>query len=241
MHDFVQYGRTKIHYKIERTQRKTLGITVGPTGEVLASAPYEVSVERIRDTIIKRGSWIIEQLTFFSKGPVLEPEKRGLSGESFYFLGRQYRLKVIKSDCDEVKIKDDRIILNCLSPKREDLKLALLQKWYFDRAKDIFSDRFQKYKSMFGEREIFMIVKKLKNSWGKYYSKKGEIIFNVELIVAPIDCIDYVIVHELCHGQVLNHGKKFDALMTLKMPNWKMLKMKLDKFSNGLNALFSSA
>ena len=129
-------------------------------------------------------------------------------------------------------------MLSCPFPDRQDLKLVLLRTWYIGRANDIFSERLQKYKPIFGDGDISMTVKKLKNAWGKLYPKKQNIVLNVELIVAPMDCIDYVIVHELCHGKVLNHGKKFDGLMSLTMPNWKILKNKLENFSNGLDSLF---
>ena len=238
MDDFVHYGRTKIHYKIERLQRKTLGITVEPMGQVLVLAPDDASDDKIQEMVIKRGSWITEQLSFFSNRPIPENRRKGLSGESFYFLGRQYRLKVIESHYDEVNIKDDRIVLKYSFDDQEDLKLALLKRWYFDRANNTFSERLQEYKTIFGNDDISIAIKKLKNSWGKFYPKNRNIVLNVELIVAPIDCIDYVIVHELCHGKVLNHGKEFDVLMSLAMPNWKILKTKLEGFSNGLSSLF---
>ena len=265
MEYFVFYGESKIHYTLKSSKRKILGITVHPDGKIQVSAPNGISKYKIQETLIKKGAWIMNQLRVVSKIPPPETKRKALSGESYYFLGRQYRLKVFEANYDGVDIYHDRIIMNCPFPEEEELKLNLLKKWYFRQAHEVFTKRFQVHKNLFskignkseikttgtdldfpvdslgtpidGLEKISLSIKKLHKSWGKYHPEKNKITLNVELVVAPMDCIDYVIIHELCHSKVLNHGKAFNALISSKMPNWKALKEKLENFSNGLESL----
>ena len=79
----------------------------------------------------------------------------------------------------------------------------------------------------------------MSKSWGEYHPSKKMIILNVELVVAPLECIDYVIIHELCHAVCLNHGSDFYNLLASRLPNWELLKNKLETYSNGLSGLYS--
>ncbi len=265
MEHFVFYGKSKIHYSLRHSKRKTLGITVDRNGKVQVSVPHGIPNHKVQEVLIKKGAWIMDKLGIVSKLPVPETKRRALSGESYYFLGRQYRLKVFEANYDGVDIYSDRIIMNCSFPEEEELKLNLLRKWYFQQAHKVFTERFEIHKNLFDRankesgiktnqsgldissdpvrtpvdsEKIFLSVKKLHKSWGKYHPRERKITLNVELIVAPMDCIDYVIIHELCHSQILNHGKAFNHLMSSKMPNWKHLKEKLEGFSNGLQSLW---
>ena len=238
--NFAYYGRAKINYKIKRSDRRTLGITVNPTGEILISVSHDVSEDEVKDMVIKKGSWIIDQLKFFSNRPIPEKKRQALSGESFYYLGKQYRLKVLKSDYENIKINNDRILLETPFPEDKKNKLLLLKKWYYQEAKKIFTDQFHKSLDLFDNPRVNMRIKKLDKSWGKYHPISKQVILNIELIVAPLDCIDYVIIHELCHTVILNHDRKFKNLISTKIPHWKKLKCILEEFSNGLDSLFTS-
>ena len=289
MENFVFYGKSKIHYSLRHSKRKTLGITVNRNGEVQVSVPHGTPDYKIQEVLIKKGAWIMDKLEIVSKLPVPETKRRALSGESYYFLGRQYRLKVFEANYDGVDIYSDRIIMNCSFPEEEELKLNLLRKWYFQQAHRVFTERFQVHKNLFARvsreerdkinqsgldissdsvrtpipvifeksqcfpidesqklkhdqsinsEEFCLSIKKLRKSWGRYHPREKKITLNVELIVAPMDCVDYVIIHELCHSQILNHGKAFNHLISTKMPNWKHLKEKLEAFSNGLQSLW---
>ena len=292
MENFVFYGKSKIHYSLRHSKRRTLAITVNRSGKIQVSAPHGVPNHKVEEILIKKGAWIMDKLWIASKLPVPETKRRALSGESYYFLGRQYRLKVFEANYDGVDIDSDRIIMNCSFPEEEELKLNLLRKWYFQQARKVFTERFQIHKNLFArakrkERkeedkinrsclkvqgfmkekkpensntiainqsglnissdpvrtpvdsgEFSLNIKKLHKSWGRYHPRDKKVTLNVELIVAPMDCVDYVIIHELCHSQILNHGKAFNRLVSSKMPNWKNLKEKLEGFSNGLQSLW---
>lgn len=238
MQDFVEYGNSKIEFKIKRSGRKTLGISVLPSGAIEVTAPNDVQVEKIRELIIKRGAWLLEQRRLTNFNPILQPRKQFISGESFFLLGRQYRLKVFESNYDSVDLLDDRIILNCTFPDDFELKNKLMLSWYSQKASAFLVQRFKEKALSFNQENIHVSVKKLSKNWGEYHPSKKSVILNLELIVAPVECIDYVIVHELCHAEVLNHGVEFYDLLKSRLPNWNALKNLLEYNSNGLLAIF---
>jgi predicted metal-dependent hydrolase len=239
--DFVEYGNSKIEFKVKRSSRKTLGISVLPCGAVEVTAPQDASLEKIKETILKRGSWLLEQKRLTGFNPVTQPEKSLISGESFYLLGRHYRLKVFESGYDSVDILDDRFILNCTFPEDIEFKRSLLLKWYFKKATDILTERFYYLASSLKQDSIEVSVKKLNKRWGEFHPSKNLVILNSELVVAPLECIDYVIIHELTHAICLNHGPEFYDLLSGRLPRWRNLKNELEGHSNGFNSIFSIA
>lgn len=233
----VEYGNSIIEFQIKRSSRKTLGISVLPSGEVEVTAPEKAHVSEIKEIVLKRGSWLLEQKRLTGLNPVIQPQKAFISGESFYLLGRHYRLKVFESNYDSVDVLDDRLVLNCTFPEDLELKRSLILKWYMAKANTALSDRFEYLASQFGHTNIELIVKRLPKRWGEYHPRKKIIVLNPELIVAPIECINYVIIHELCHATYLDHGPDFENLLSSRLPRWKDLKTELETHSNGFLAL----
>ncbi len=240
MLDYVDYGTSRIKFKIKRSPRKTLGISVLPNGEVEVTAPQDAPIEKIKSLLTQRGSWVLEQQRLSAFNPILQPNKSIVSGESFYLLGRHYRLKIFEANYDSVDALDDRIILNCTFPEDLELKRSLLVKWYMTKANEILLERFHYNSTLYKQEQIQVTVKKLSKSWGEYHPSKNLIVLNTELVVAPTECIDYVIIHELCHAICLNHGPEFYDLMSSRLPRWRDLKNTLEGHSNGLESLFSA-
>ena len=237
MLEFVEYGNSKIEFKIKRSTRKTLGISVLPCGSIEVTAPQNAPLEKIREVIVKRGAWILEQRRLTEFNPVPQPEKQLVSGESFYLLGRHYRLKIFESNYDAVDALDDRLILNCTFPEDIELKRSLLLKWYISKAVQVLSERFRTCTLSFKQETFELSVKKLSKRWGEFHPSKNLVVLNAELVVAPVECIDYVIIHELCHAVCLNHGPEFYDLLTVRIPRWRDLKNELERHSGGFSAL----
>lgn len=239
MIDFVEYGNSKIEFQIKRSNRKTLGISVLPNGAVEVTAPLGASLDKIKEIITKRGSWILEQQRLTGFNPLPQPKKSFVSGESFYLLGRHYRLKIFESNYDSVDIINDRIVLNCTFPEDLELKRSLIVKWYFNKASEVLIERFKYYSKLYGQDSVQVSVKKLTKRWGEFHPSKNLVVLNAELVVAPIECIDYVIIHELCHAICPNHGSEFYDLLTARLPRWRDLKSELESHSNGFNTFLS--
>lgn len=239
MLEFVEYGNSKIEFRIKRSARKTLGISVLPDGAVEVTAPQDATIDKIKEIMIKRGSWLLEQQRLAGFNPIPQPSKLLVSGESFYLLGRHYRLKVFESNYDSVDILDDRIILNCTFPEDTEFKRTLLLKWYLKKAADILTQRFKFQARSFKQETVEVSIKKLTKRWGEFHPGKNLVVLNAELVVAPMECIDYVIIHELSHAVILNHGPDFYNLLSHRLPRWKDLKNELEGHSIGFSPLTS--
>ena len=233
MIEFVEYGNSKIEFKIKRSSRKTLGISVLPSGAVEVTAPQGATLEKIKEIMIKRGSWLLEQQRLSRFSPIPQPSKLLLSGESFYLLGRHYRLKIFESNYDAVDILDDKVILNCTFPEDTEFKRSLLMKWYFKKATEILTERFKHQAQLLNQETVEVSIKKLTKRWGEFHPRKNLVVLNAELVVAPMECIDYVIIHELSHALITNHNSEFYSLISKRLPRWQDLKNELETYSQG--------
>lgn len=227
----IQYGTMEIDFLLFRKDRRNLQIHVYPDGRVEVEAPLLSKLEQILSKVQKRAKWIQKHKWEFSKLQPTIPAPVYVSGETLYYLGKQYRLKIIPSLKKSIELKDNRIKVQI--PKKENTeenRKALVQNWYEQNANHIIDKRMKECLKSFSKIKDTPTwkVKKLKNKWGNC-SKKGIITFHPELIAAPKPCIDYVIYHELCHLIEWNHGNKFYNLLTKVYPNWKKWKAYLDE------------
>ncbi len=224
----IQFGSKEIRFNLTYSERKSLGITVTPEMEVYVKAPHGAKLDKIKEKIRKRAPWIMKQQNFFLAFYPKAAEKKFVSGESHLFLGRSYQLKYTKSTRKDV-VRKGRF-MEVQSKTKADIK-PLLLKWYRIKAKTNFAviaepliQRFKKYDVE--PKGIF--IQTMTTRWGSC-TAKGKIILNPELIKAPKACIEYVIIHELCHLVHRNHTQKFFDLQTKEMPDWQKWKAKLEK------------
>ncbi|MGM0636378.1 MAG: M48 family metallopeptidase [Bacteroidota bacterium] len=225
----IQFGSEIIDFDLVFSQRKTLGITVRPDKSVQVKAPEGSSIEKINTKVRKKASWILKQQQHFLSFEPRITERKYVSGESVLYLGRQFQLKLIQSKIKKVKNVGQYVEVHSPNLERENVK-NLLDNWYREKAKKWFTElaypwieRFEKYQVKPNKLEI----NKMKYRWGSC-SPKGRILLNPELIKAPKACIEYVIVHELCHLIHPDHTKAFFALQTKAMPDWEKWKNKLE-------------
>lgn len=225
----VPYGKTDITFSLSFSDRKTLAIHVYPNKSVLVEAPANTSFDKIESKIIKRAKWIRTQQSMFDRLPTTLPTKKYVTGATFRYLGRQYRLKIEKDLVNKVVLQKGRIYVYVTNTSIERVK-ELVDNWYKERAAAVFQERLKlclkevaKASISYSDR-IHLRVMKLR--WGSC-TKDGKLILNPELIAASKDCIDYIITHELCHLKEHNHSKKFYNLLSYVMPDWRYRKEKL--------------
>ena len=224
-----------------RKPRKVV-IKVHPDQRVVATAPVDASDEMIHDAMMKRARWIWQSLQDFAKQKDHVLPKRYVSGETQFYLGRRSVLKVIinaeTSDVISSTVKLSRGKLNVeLSQSDSELDLdertalvkSLIDKWYKDKFRLISRERLEAliHKASWVENSPSLKLMTMKKQWGSC-STKGNLILNPHLVKAPKECIDYVILHELCHIAEHNHSENFWRLLTQVMPNWKEVKARLD-------------
>ena len=224
----IEFGSKTIDFRLEYSDRKSLGITVTSEMEVLVRAPADTSLEKVKEKIKKKAPWIIKQQSFFLSFQPRTPKRKYVSGETHLYLGRQYRLQVKIGNEESVKLKGK--FIQVVSKDTARVK-DLLQDWYLQHAKTKFNsiaepliDKFKKHKAEPGS----IVLRDMPTRWGSC-TPKGKIILNPELIKAPIGCIEYVIIHELCHLIHHDHTRKFIDLQTREMKDWEKWKMKLEK------------
>ena len=227
MTESIDFGSINIAFAISFSDRKSLGITVTPEMEVQVNAPANTEIRTIKEKVKRRAPWILKQQDYFLSFHPKAPKKKYVSGESHYYLGRQYLLKVVIEKKEEVRYKGRYIQVNA---KRKSNVEPLLEQWYRERAKLKFAeiaepiiDRFKRH----GVEPSQLILHEMKTRWGSC-TPKGKIILNPELIKAPKPCIEYVIVHELCHLIHHDHTQKFFELQRKEMPDWEKWKEKLE-------------
>ena len=215
---------------LKRSHRRTLAISVLPSGEVEITAPVGSSSDAIKVRIAKRAGWIARQRRYFSSLRVQQPKRRYSSGATHRYLGRQCMLKVIeRRGQTKVKLKGNILQIET-SVNSSDQVERLVTKWMRERAIQEFAHRLEKWHSWFAKNRLKLprlIVRRMAKRWGSA-QPTGLIYLNPELIRAPSACIDYVIVHEICHLKYSNHGKDFYAELEKLCPGWKQLKRKLE-------------
>ena len=257
------YGQDKIYYEIVRkegTYKATTGkskadtlttekskprkivIKVHPDQRVVVTAPIDATDEIIHDAMMKRARWIWQNIQDFAKQKDHVLPKRYVSGETQFYLGRRYVLKVITDAKTNdkinstVKLSRGKLHVELSqsdsesdAEKRTALVKSLIDKWYKDKFTSVSRERLEAliHKASWVNNSPSLKLMTMKKQWGSC-SNKGNLILNPHLVKAPKECIDYVILHELCHIAEHNHSEHFWRLLTQVMPNWKEVKARLD-------------
>ena len=223
----VSFGETKIHFSLKCSKRKTLVIRVYPDGCVSVGAPLSVTEEQIYERVKNRAPWILKQQRKFETYPQPVRERKCVSGESYRYLGKQYRLKAIYDTKKHVKLTHDEILIYTPHIDNALVSKQLLKAFYKEKALDVFTERYieclKRVEKLDIQHSTNFKIRTMRTRWGSC-SSKGSITLNTELVAAPKECIDYVILHELCHLKEHNHGKGFYRLLDLVMNDWKLYK-----------------
>ena len=226
----LDYGGKNISVALSFRERKRLTISVHPDGTVTALAPIGRSVEAVEKHLYKRRSWIAKQLRYFRQYQPGPAKRYYVSGETWLYLGRQYRLRVNQSEENEVKLQGGYINVDVPKPSDPVAVAKALDRWYRIRAGSVFRTRLNHCCNglLSSPDGVELRIRKMKTRWGSC-SKSGVITLNLELIKAPTRCIDYVITHELCHLKIHDHRPAFYRLLNRYMPDWEKQKARLNK------------
>ncbi len=212
----VQFGRTAIPYAIRRSsRRKTVSVAVDPKdGGVVLTAPLGVEVERLDRVVKDRAPWILERLRRVEEGDPKPSPREFVSGETFLYLGRQYRLRVVAvAELGETKLKggwlETPIERALKGPQRAAAVRRSLVAWYRDRAAQRLPEHIQTWSSAAGGRPVGeVIISDQRRRWASC-DARGNLRFNWRVIQAPLRLHDYVVAHELVHLQHRDHTAAF--------------------------------
>jgi hypothetical protein len=226
----VAHGKENIEFSLFHVDRKTLEIAVHPDRTVVVKAPFGIDHEAIRTRVARRGGWIIRQRDFFRQFDPRTPARRYVGGETHLYLGRHYRLKVGGSNLDIVKLTRGFFEIQVQGTVSSEKVKRLLDGWYREKAAGKFWESLDRCWPSFEKLSFAkpkLQIRRMRKRWGSL-SANGRLTLNIDLIQAPRECIDYVIVHELSHLRYADHGPKFYRFMDNVMPDWEKRKRKLE-------------
>lgn len=229
-HGIVTYGREKIEFSFRHVDRKTLEIAVYPNQSIVVKAPLDVTPADVQKRVAKRARWIIKQRNFFRQFDPRTPARCYVGGETHLYLGKSYRLKISSGIHNEVKLAKGYFEIQIEGRVSVEKIKCLLDGWYAKKAAAKFRERLEFCWLRFKKLSLAqpqLQIKRLKKRWGSL-SSKGSLTLNTDLIRAQRDCIDYVVVHELCHLRCKDHGPKFYKTLEKLMPDWEKRKRRLE-------------
>ncbi len=201
-----------------------------PSGRVHISAPERMDIDTIRMYAISKLAWIKKQQKRFRE-QAREIPREYLNKEGHFYLGRRYLMKVIEHNMPPVVTIKHNIIELRIRPNADRIKKqAILEQWYRDQLKALAPPIILKWEKIMKLSVNECAIKKMRTKWGTCNSRAKRIWLNLELIKKPVDCIEYIIVHEMIHLIERKHNERFIIMMDKYLPEWKQLRMELNRF-----------
>ena len=225
----IAYGRETIPFDVLHCERKTMEIAVHPDKSVVVKAPFGSDSAEVVRRVQRRANWIHRQILYFEQFDPKTPPRRYVSGESHLYLGRKYRLKIRRAQTPQVLLKSGYFHIQTpnLSP---DCIQKLLEEWCLQKASTCFHAVFQLAWERFKKTAVAkpsLKIRRMKARWGSL-SANGRLTLNLDLIKAQKECIEYVVIHELCHLSYRHHDSNFYKLLDHCLPDWIQRKHKLE-------------
>jgi predicted metal-dependent hydrolase len=207
--------------EVIRTDRKRSASISLSNDSVKVTVPSTLSDNRIRDLVTKRTPWIKKKFQEQVDRPTPKA-KEYVSGETFTYLGKNYRLKVLKGSSSSIKLKRGYLEVTLIEADNDPKTTIrqLLREWYKAHAKKRLIDKTKRFAKVIGVNPNSITVKDYKSRWGSC-SVQGDISYNWRIILAPHSIVDYVVVHELCHMLEHNHSSKYWKHVERYVPNWR--------------------
>ncbi len=237
----VRYGDQLVRYTVRRrTERKSsrVAIHVEPDGRVLVDVPEGASDRQVRAAVAARARWIHGHVSAVRQRLAQVLPREYVSGESLLYLGRRYRLKVVPGTASPpgVRLRGGYVEV-AVERRSPTLVRTALNAWYRAKAKALLSARLEELAATLRWVRTPPPVRfqAMKVQWGSC-SPAGRLTLNPHLVKAPRECIDYVLLHELCHLREHNHSRRFYRMLDMHMPRWQRRKSRLDALAENLLA-----
>jgi predicted metal-dependent hydrolase len=227
----VTYASERIDFQLSRRPRKTLAITVHPDLRVAVVAPLDADEEVVLVRVHARARWILRQRRQFLSWMPKPTARRYRSGETHRYLGRQYRLWIITDTKPGVSLKSGFIEIRQPDAADPTATRRQLDQWMRKQADRRFRNELGKALKRLAIHQLpkpTLRLLRMPKRWGSC-TAKGEILLNPELIKTPVVCVEYVILHELCHLKHPNHSAAFFRMLDAVLPDWRDRKQRLEK------------
>lgn len=219
-----------LYLQLQRKAIKNLYIRIiPPDGQVHISAPLRMSEANIRAVVIERMTWIKTQQQKFTQ-QVKASTQELVNGECHYLWGRAYRLEVIEHvGRHSIQVSNDRIHLTISPNTTTENRLLVLHEFYRAELKNRLEKMIDYWQTEMAVQSSGVGIKRMKTRWGSCNTGTKKIWFNLALVQKPLECVEYVVVHELAHLLEPSHNHRFKAYMDKFMPNWRERKALLNQ------------
>ena len=223
----VTWGGTELSYTIRRSPRrkKTVAVTVDPTGGILVVAPERVATERLDSIVGRKAEWIVRRIRRAGAHGALLSPREFVSGESVLYLGRHYRLKVNPQDTGSAKLRGGWLHVPAGgggqggAEIRAEVRAAVVS-WFRRRAAERLPERVEAWHAKAGVPMPHVKLANQQKRWGSC-DQAGTIRLNWRIIQAPMRLVDYVVVHELVHLRHRGHGRDYWQAVGRVMPDYE--------------------
>jgi predicted metal-dependent hydrolase len=222
-----------LDYTLRRTaRRRTVGIFVEPDRRVTVLAPTAADLGTVERILRRRLPWIRRQRRELEALPPPSLPRQWVAGETHRYLGRQYRLKIVRGPEHSVKLSGAYFTVTLLDPKDRNAVRMLMEGWYREHARRVITERARRLIGSTTWLELAELppitMRALSHRWGST-TKAGRITFNMDVIKLPPVLLDYVIAHELIHLKIPNHSPAYWRLLGRVMPDWEKRRERLGK------------
>jgi predicted metal-dependent hydrolase len=224
--NIIQLADKTIEFEIIKSKRKTIELSVNEERRIVIKTPQRCSKEFILRFLKEKESWIVARLKAVEKLQGSRSVREFSSGEKLYYLGKEYPLKVEVREGSRISGgfngNEFALVIPAsiiLEDRRNAGKEVVIQ-LYKKIAKNVLQDRTSHYSKVIGVQVNKIFIKEQKTLWGSC-SSRNNINYNWKLVMTPLEVLDYVVVHELCHIIQRNHSKLFWQEVEKYMPNYK--------------------
>jgi predicted metal-dependent hydrolase len=201
--------------RLIRSKRKTMTLIIERDGTLTVRAPLRVSKSQIEAFVQEKTNWI-DRTRQKIKAAEVSP-RQYIDGEKFLFLGSSFDLKLVRPQRPSLKFDGEFRLSNTAQKRGE----SIFTRWYKDRAFEIITERVAKFSEQYDFAPKQLKITSARTRWGSC-SPNGGLNFSWRLVMAPLDVIDYVVIHELAHLRVKNHSRKFWKLVESVLPGYKV-------------------
>lgn len=211
---------------VVRKNVKNINIRIyPPSGKVRVAVPLSISDDMITQVVVKKLEWIKRQKAKFRAQ--LRPETlRMVSGETLYFLGSAYQLRIFEHSGlshDYVELRNNAYLDLYIRPDIDtEQRKKLLQEWYRKQLRLLIPPIIEKWQPVLGVEVLDWRIRRMKTRWGSCNIQAQRIWLNLELAKKPVQCLEYVVVHEMMHLLERYHNDRFTALMDRHLPEWRL-------------------
>lgn len=238
-YDSVESAGVTINYSWCHSRRRTLGIRVLPDKSVSVRVPMRTSLKETRNFVSSRAGWVLKVWKNLDTRPTPQSQDYG-RGAVFMYQGEALRLEFASAPHVSIHLHEGLLMLVAPELPSEETVRRTIDAWYRKQAQHIVSIRSTECHRMMQEENIPLppiTIRPMKTRWGSYSYRTKRIAINLNLIKMPLACLDYVIIHELCHIKIRHHGANFWHLVGRYVPDYLTLRRLLNHYNDHISQL----